>query len=107
LTKSIIVVAVLTLLASPLIAAQDIALAHGSFRDTWIWWVGLIGVVAVFAWAAVASTERKHDASHGVEARVLGSLRARDEISQQDYSALSHDLEAQARDEDEDGREKQ
>ena len=99
LTKPI--VTILTMLASPVIAAQDVSSAHSYVSGAWIWWVGLIAVVAAFAWASIASTRRTNDTGRDSEAKVLESLVSRGEIDRKDYNTLSHDLEGQARDQDE------
>lgn len=87
---------VLTTLASPLIAAQDVSSAHSYVRGTWIWWAGLVAVVAAFAWASIASTRRTNGG--GSEARVLESLVSRGEIDRKDHNTVSHDLEGWPRD---------
>ena len=104
--RSILALAVIMLFASPLMAAQDAALDHGSLRETWPWWLGLTVLVAVFAWAAIASSRWDSERGRQFEEQLLKSMYARGDIDQQDYSALSHELEEQARDRDEQNRER-
>jgi len=92
-----VAVTVLTLITSPLIAAQGDFVGHGSFRETWVYWVGLIAVLVAFAWAALASTEWKIVNSRDVEAKLLKSLLARGEIDQQGYNVMLQELNAQTR----------
>ena len=104
--RSILAVAVIMLFASPLMAAQDAALDHGSLRETWPWWLGLTVLVAVFAWAAIASSRWDSDRGRQFEEQLLKSMYARGDIDQRDYDSLSHELDEQARDRDEQNRER-
>mgnify|MGYP003648106004 CR=1 FL=1 len=106
LARLIIAVATVVLFASPLMAAQDVSLDHGSLRETWPWWLGLTVLVTAFAWAAIASSRWDSDRGRQFEEQLLKSMYARGDIDQQDYSALSHELDEQARDLDEQNRER-
>lgn len=106
LARSIIAVATIVLFASPLMAAQDVSLDHGSFRETWPWWLGLTVLVTAFAWAAIASTRWDSGTGRQVEEQLLKSMYARGDIDQRDYDSLSHELEEQARSRDEQNRER-